>query len=344
MCGVSDEPAARASAFDDERSGNVAPRGRGAAWQAWQDARVMKEKLLVLGGGFTGAAVARFAIARGVAVVATTRSTERAAALRALGVTPLVSARLDASTIAGHVDDDTLVLATFPPHPVDAASATADVAGVVGVVGRARAMAYVSSTGVYGGASGKVDEETPVDRDAPRAAARLDAEDMWRRAGATIVRAPAIYGPGRGLHLRLARGEVKVAPPSTNAISRIHVDDLAAALFTLLASGASSASSASGGSCDRGAVYVIGDLEPSPHVEVVRWLCDALAIPPPAFDQSGAVDETLTHDRRVDAAKIRERLGLALSYPTYREGYAQCIARDRDALDAALAARAARPE
>ncbi len=285
-------------------------------------------KLLVLGGGFTGAAVARLAVARGIPVMATTRCDERAASLRAIGVTPMVSPRLDASAIAPHVDEATRVLVTFPPVPDPSAGAFAE-RRVAAAAANARAIAYVSSTGVYGRASGKVDEATPVDREAPRAAARLDAESAWRNAGATIVRAPAIYGPGRGLHLRLARGEVRLAAPGRNAISRVHVDDLASALFALLVTGEPR---------DKGGLYVIGDTEPSPHAEVVRWICDALAIAPPPFEPGEAVEETLRNDRRVDASRIRAHLGATLAYPTYREGYAHCIARDRDALDAALAA------
>ena len=276
-------------------------------------------KLLVLGGGFTGAAVAKRAIARGMAVTATTRSDERAASLRAIGVTPLVSARLDASALAARVDGATQVLITFPPAPDRALDAS-----LAPSLARAKAIVYVSSTAVYGDASGKVDEGTLVDRAAPRAAARLDAEEAWRSVGATIVRAPAIYGPGRGLHLRLARGDVRIAGSGANAISRVHVDDLAAALFGLLDAAV------------RGETFVMGDLEPAPHAEVVRFLCDALAIALPPCDPAEAPDETLRHDRRADSARVRERLSLALAYPTYREGYAQCIACDRDALGAAL--------
>ena len=276
-------------------------------------------KLLVLGGGFTGAAVARRALGRGMPVTATTRSAERAASLRALGVTPLICPALDPAALAAHVDDETLVLVTIPPaagHDLDASLAPR--------LSVARALAYVSSTGVYGGVSGRVDESTPVDPAAPRAAARLDAEHAWRSSGSAVVRAPAIYGPGRGLHLRLARGEVRLGGGGANAISRVHVDDLAAALLALLDARV------------RGETFVMGDREPAPHATVVRWICDALGIEPPPVDPTAPVDPTLRHDRHADSARLRERIGLTLAYPTYREGYAQCIACDRDALGAAV--------
>ena len=279
--------------------------------------------VLILGGGFTGAAVATLALARGLPVAATTCSEARAASLRALGVIPMVASQLDADAVAARLDARTRVLVTMPPDGrIDAALTPLFARTRVG------AIAYVSSTGVYGDASGHVDDQSRTARDSPRAASRLDAEDAWRSVGATIVRAPAIYGPGRGLHLRLARGEARGAAPGTNAISRVHVEDLAAALVAVLTAGAPRE------------LYVMGDLEPAPHADVLRWICGALAITPPPHDAEQSPVETLSHDRRADSTRIRGRFDLTLRYPSYREGYAQCIARDRTALDEALAARA----
>ncbi len=278
-------------------------------------------KLLILGGGFTGAAVARRALARGIAVTATTRSEARASSLRAHGVTPLVSPTLDGPALEGHVDEDTYVLVTLPPDGVTDAPLAASLAPR-----HAAAVAYVSSTAVYGGAVGRVDETTALDPTAPRAAPRLLAEAAWQRAGASVLRAPGIYGPGRGLHLRLARAEVRLAGAGGNAISRVHVDDLAAALLAVLEARA------------KGDVSVVGDAEPAPHEDVVAFLCDALRIPMPAWDRAALPDETLRHDRRVDGSRLRARFGLALAYPSYREGYGHCIAHDRASLAEALAA------
>lgn len=286
-------------------------------------------RLVIVGGGFTGMAVAeRFrslAVARAtrVEVAATTRSPARADALREAGVTPLVAPALTPDALAPYVDDETFVVVTMPPD------GTTD-ARLAPALRHAAALAYVSSTGVYGNASGRVDEQTsvaPPTPPAPRAHARVDAERVWRAAGATIVRAPAIYGPGRGLHLRLARGDVRLAKSGTNAISRVHVEDLAAALVECLLRKL------------RGDLFVIGDDEPAPHIDVVGYLCEALGIPLPAIDPSAKIDETLSHDRRIDPSRIARALGFTPAYPTYREGYTQCIAKDRDALDQALASR-----
>jgi nucleoside-diphosphate-sugar epimerase len=277
---------------------------------------------LILGGGFTGMAFARHALLTGAHVTATTRSTARGEELRARGVLPHVAARLDDGSLAARVGPDTRVLVAFPPD------GTTDRA-VAPSLARARAIAYVSSTGIYGDVRGRVDESTPLRGTGPRAVARREAEAVWRDAGAVVVRAPGIYGPGRGLHLRLARGTARIPGDGTNHVSRIHVEDLAAALHALLARGA------------RDALYVAGDEEPATHADVVGWLCAAMGLPLPPHAPLDSVDETLRNDRCVDARRLRDALGFPLAFPTYREGFAECIAADGAAIALAKAAAAA---
>jgi len=283
----------------------------------------MVERLFILGGGFTGSAVARLAVGAGLEVVATTRSEVRARALRSLGANALLLDAGAARPLASFVGPETRVLVTFPPDgETDRALAP--------IAATARTIVYVSSTGVYGRARGRVDEDTPVDPDTPRSAARIAAEHLWREAGASVVRAPAIYGPGRGLHLRLARGQVRLGEDSGNAISRVHIADLAGALFALLMR-------------DDRSTYVIGDDAPSPHGEVVRWLCQRMHLPEPPSAAAPAheVHETLRNDRRVDPSRLRAALGVAAIYPTYREGFAHCLRVDAATIDECLRERGA---
>jgi nucleoside-diphosphate-sugar epimerase len=275
-------------------------------------------RLLVLGGGFTGTALAHVALGAGARVSATTRSEARAGAIRAAAVDAIVLPGLSPAALARHVDDATLVAATFPPD----GSTDRDVAAAVA---RAAAVVYVSTTGVYGGARGRVDEATSTDSSTPRAVARLDAERLWRDVGAVIVRAPGIYGPGRGLHLRVARRTFRIPGDGTRFVSRIHVDDLAASIWALLTRG------------ERDATFVAGDCEPATHLDVVGWLCAAMKLPLPEHVPLEKVDETLRNGRRVDSSQLRALVGLPLAYPTYREGFAQCLREDCDEVSRALA-------
>ncbi|WP_437716683.1 NAD-dependent epimerase/dehydratase family protein [Sorangium sp. So ce448] len=286
--------------------------------------------LIVLGCGFTGAVVAGLRRASGGRVVATTRSTERAAELAQAGIEVSVLPALTAEAVDRLVTDGADVLVAFPPDGVtDAAIAPS--------LRRARAIAYVSSTAVYGDATGRIDEATPTSADGPRAAARLAAEDVYRARGAVVLRAAGIYGPGRGLHQRLLRGDFRMTGEGDrqgmNVVSRIHVEDLARLALAALER------------ADRAApaeAFVVADDAPVPQIEVVRWLCARLGLALPAGAPREDLHETLRHDRAVDNAKIKRALGMALLYPSYIEGFEACLAVEAEAPAPAASERAPR--
>lgn len=269
------------------------------------DPRVSDAPLVLLGVGDAGRAVLR--LAKGRRVVATTRDPRRRAELAALGaeVVPF-----DPSALPDVVRGAD-VIASFPPDGVTDALAAA-------ACRSARAIAYVSSTGVYGSSTGRVDDATPPRAEEPRARARLAAEDAWRAAGAIVLRAPALYGPGSGLHVRLRAGTYRLPGDGSGVVSRIHTDDLAALLLAALARATA------------GATYVVGDAEPSPHVDVVRWLCDRMALPFPASAPLGESPPTLRGSRAVDPSRALRELAVTLRYPSFREGYAAVLAAENE--------------
>jgi nucleoside-diphosphate-sugar epimerase len=275
---------------------------------------VVPSSLVVLGCGFTGTVAAGLARSSGVRVVATMRSSERAAQLAERGVEVHVLPALTADAVDRLVPGGAAVLVAFPPDGVtDAAIAPS--------LRRARSIAYISSTAVYGDAVGRVDESTPVDAAGPRAAARLAAEAAYRERGGVVLRAAGIYGPGRGLHRRLLRGDFRMAGASgeqgehgKNVVSRIHVEDLARLALAALDRAAP------------GDVFVVGDDAPVPQIEVVRWLCARLGLDLPEIAPREELHETLRHDRAVDNAKIKRALEVMLLYPSYREGFEACLA------------------
>ncbi len=265
--------------------------------------------LVILGCGFAGTAAAKLALAAGTPVVATTRREDGAAKLRALGIDARALPTLGPSTVDSLVPAGAYVLVGLPPDGVtDAAIAPA--------LGRAGAVVYVSSTGVYGSARGRVDENTPLDLTAPEARARAAAEDVYRAAGAVVLRAAGIYGPLRGLHRRLLRGELRMPEDGARVVSRIHVDDLAALCLAALDRG------------PRGATFVVADDAPVPQSEVIAWLCARLAVPlpPPALPGEALPPER--QGRAVINARVKSALGVTLHHPTYREGYAACLAAE----------------
>jgi len=238
--------------------------------------------LLILGCGYTGERVARRFLALGARVIAASRQPER---LAGLGVEAV---RFD--DVAARLKPGTLVLHSIPPV------GDVDLRGL-----RAARLVYLSSTNVYGAAT-VVDENTPVDPAHERVAAeRRAAAGSW---STLVLRPAAIYGPGRGVHKRLERGEYRM---SDNFVSRIHVDDLAAHVEAGLLS-------------DLTGAYPVADEEPSTAREIAVFCAELLGLPVPAAD-SGRV----TSNRRVDGSAIRRALGITLAYPSYRTGIPAAI-------------------
>lgn len=256
-------------------------------------------RLLILGCGYLGRRVLELGRARGYEVVATVRSEARAAELAGLGARVLVSSHLEPE-IASQADPSTHVVVAFPPDEVTDAR-------IAGAFGQVHSIVYISSTGVYGERRGEIDDLTPLPEE-PDARARriLGAEAQWRAVSATVLRCPGIYGPDRGLHVRVLRGEHRMPGDGSRTLSRIHVEDLAE-----LALAAQRL---------RGETFVVGDLAPAPQREVVQYLHDTYGA---AWPESAALETlhpSLRADRAVNPRRALEALGVTLRYPSYREG------------------------
>ncbi len=264
-----------------------------------------RKRVVVLGCGYAGAAVARLARERGDDVLTHVRSAARAAALRAEGFAVLEATRIDDAAVALlGIDEATHVVIAFPPDGVTDAQLAPQLI-------RAAAVTYISSTAVYREHRGLVDDRTPVGAPSERSAKILDAEQAYRDVGATVLRCPGIYGPDRGLHVRVLKGEHRIPGDGTRYLSRIHIEDLAQ---LVLASGAAGH--------PRGETYVVGDAEPAAHIDVVRFIAESYRVPLPAHVPLESVHESLRADRRVDASRALRTLGVTLRHPTYREGMA----------------------
>jgi nucleoside-diphosphate-sugar epimerase len=269
----------------------------------------MARRLVILGCGFVGLEVARRGLASGLEVIGTTRGESSAHALGEMHLDVRAAPVLTRDLVASLLGPDAAVLVTFPPD----GSTDDDIAPALA---KTRAV-YISTTGVYGRARGRVDESTDVDASEPRAKERLAAERAYLEAGATVLRAAGIYGPGRGLHRRLASGTFRIPAGGMNVVSRIHVTDLARFALALL-----------GERNLRGHTFVVADDAPVPQIEVIRWLCDRLGVAVPPEAPIDEVAPTLRHDRAVDNARIKRALSMSLEFPTYREGFEACLAAE----------------
>ncbi len=266
-----------------------------------------KKKLVFLGVGQVARALADQAAGE-FKLFGTTRSAERAEVIRTLGIEPIVvegfgnDSSGSASAVLESLVDGAHVVVSFPPDTESDVSASRLAAGADRIV-------YISSTAVFGKAQGVIKEATEVDSDNPQAQSRLEAERTWLEVGASVIRAPGIYGRGNGLHQRLLSATYRLPGDGSNYVSRIHVDDLSAMILSALLLNR------------KQQVFLSGDSKPTTHREIVEWLVKRLNLP---FPESMPLDQchyTQRGNRRVDASKSLAELGTVLKYPTYVEGY-----------------------
>ena len=190
--------------------------------------------------------------------------------------------------------------------------AMANVIAGLGAHRPARAF-FLSSTRVYAEHEGGwVDEDSPLDRDDPHAAAIIEAEERFREAfdAAVVLRAGGLYGQGPGPLLRaVAAGRLRPAHPPVYG-NRIHRDD--AAGFVLHALEAEPA---------RATINLVDDAC-VPLQEIERWLCEHLRRPytPPEPLAAGPAPrhKRIRNDRLHDS-------GYALRHPDYRSGYGEVL-------------------
>jgi nucleoside-diphosphate-sugar epimerase len=279
--------------------------------------------LFIFGLGFTGRRFAerardRFETVRATVTEAASAgriAAETGFALRAFGPDA------DDPRIAGDLADTDVLLVSAPPgehgDPVLARYAGAIRTSRIGWIG------YLSTIGVYGDQGGAwIDEATPAAPRSARSRIRLEAEAAWLRLGAEtgkavqVFRLSGIYGPGRNPIVKLREGRSQRIVKAGQVFNRVHVDDIAT---TLLAS------------IDRprgGAVYNVTDDEPTAPQTVTEHAAALAGLPlPPEIDFETADLSPMARsfygeNKRVRNRLIREELGVALAYPTYREGLA----------------------
>jgi hypothetical protein len=65
---------------------------------------------------------------------------------------------------------------------------------------------------------------------------------------------------------------------------------------------------------------VIGDSDPAPQIDVVKFICETYGCAMPPSVPIDQVPVTLRADRTVDSSRARALLGVQLRFPNYRLG------------------------
>lgn len=192
-------------------------------------------------------------------------------------------------------------------HSIPSLAEAADARLLDALKGKASRVVYLSTTGVYGAAT-HVDATTPPAPRNPREQARVDTEHAviagpWE---SLILRPAAIYGPGRGVQVAMAKGEFKLLGDGSNYVSRIHVDDLARIATAALLSHVTGA-------------YPVADAHPCPSREIAEFCADHFRLPWPVSASPDEVPPSRRNNRQVDGSEILRLLGVTLKYPSYRD-------------------------
>jgi nucleoside-diphosphate-sugar epimerase len=260
----------------------------------------MEPTYFVLGCGFTGRRVASALAQRGEQVFAATKRENPELIPGVSFLRPSDWPRLP----------DGLRILHSVPLAQDAGGSWFDPTPILlaPLAGKVSRIVYLSTTGVYGGAS-LVDATTRVAPRSPRERLRVEAEDCVEHSAPSslVLRPAAIYGPGRGVHVSIREGSFLLLGDGSNFISRIHVEDLAALALIALDHHVTGR-------------YPVADEHPCPSREIAEFCARLMGVPIPASATREQLSETRRNNRQVDGSAIRELLGYRLRYPSYLQG------------------------
>lgn len=284
-------------------------------------------RLLCFGLGYSAARIARRLADDGWAVAGTARSREGADAIAAQGYDAIVfDGTRPSSEVQAALARATHVLISVPPD-ADGDPVLRHYAEDIERAKSLRWIGYLSTVGVYGDSHGAwIDETAPTSATSIRGRRRITAEQEWlaladqRSVRAQIFRLAGIYGPGRSAIDRLREGTAHCIIKPGQVFNRIHVDDIAQAVCAAIAG--------------RGTeqIYNVTDDEPAPPQDVIAYAAGLLHMPPPpaiAFEDaelSPMAASFYADNKRISNARLRQELGVALKFPTYREGLRAILA------------------
>ena len=254
-----------------------------------------RNRLVILGRGYTAARIGAALAARGWDVAGVTRDGRDGTLTFA-----------DQATVSAAIGAADFVLSSIPPE--------GDIDPALSMYGETLAarrgrLGYLSSTGVYGDTGGAwVDETAPTGTG--RRSARSVADAAWLALGARVFRLPGIYGPGRSPLDRVASGTAHRVDVPGQVFSRVHVDDIVSGVMAGLDAPAGA--------------YNLADDVPCAQNEVIAFAAALLGREPPPFVALASLPAPArafyAENRRVANGKAKRVLGWAPRFADYRLG------------------------
>ena len=195
----------------------------------------MTKTLLSLGHGFSARALSDLLLPQGWVIHGTTRSADKAEALKQEGIVPHVFP----GDLSGPLEEATHLLISAGPDAEGDPMLRHLKDDITRIAPRLEWAGYLSTTGVYGNHDGGwVDEDTPLTPSTRRGKWRVEAEAEWQAIPDLplhIFRLAGIYGPGRGPFSKVRNGTARRIIKPGQVFSRIHVEDIAQVLAASIA-------------------------------------------------------------------------------------------------------------
>lgn len=274
---------------------------------------------LIIGYGYTGAALGRERMARGQRVVGTSRTPMRRAEVEATGADFAVF-DLDAKSLPKL--EPFASITVLAPAPEDVVTGARRIRRLAKWA-QETPLVVIISTSIFGDTQSTITERTHPAAKTLRAKqwATLDATALFMRQQGhdiRVVRTPAIYGPGRDHRARLLTGTA-FAVSGAASTSRVHVEDLANLLIKMSEEKAPP-------------MLLACDELPAPTLRVMEEAARLLDLPGPvelSADEAKSQLSERAMQMRLGGHScrsiVRPYLGVRLKYPTYREGLRACL-------------------
>ncbi len=179
---------------------------------------------------------------------------------------------------------------------------------------------YLSATSVYGDHGGEwVDEKSTTNSTSIKGIERLKAETSWiklvqkNNLPLQIFRLSGIYSNQYNVLKRLKTGEAKIINKKNHFFSRIHVEDIASALFKSL------------DNFKKGEIYNISDDKPASNKEIIMYGVKLLGTDKPKTIEMNEIENEMLKNfykdsKKISNKKMKNYFNFELKHPTYIEG------------------------
>lgn len=268
-------------------------------------------RILVVGGGYVGTAVAEYFRSKNQRVWVTTRSKDKAERFRQCGVQAIVCDLTRPETIREVPDVQFVVIAVAPDSRDELSYRQIYIDGVRNILSPFKQklslpfVVYISSTGVYPDVSGDwVDENTHITPDSERSKILCEAEEQVLKSGlqSVVFRLGGIYGPERNQIQNLKSGKWPEPAPD-DYVNLIHLEDVVGGVLTILKKS------------EAGQIYNGVDDEPVRRSEIFEWLSNQLKI-----ENQAKLDKKTVGGKRCRNQKLKD-LEFRFKYPNFKTGY-----------------------